>query len=1146
MSDIDEFANRVDNKTVPNQPEEQSKKQMTLKPLYRQFTSILMAILLTLLVTVGLTYALFYQKNVQNNALEVNQLLPLTQQLTHIKALQKTDVLVGNLLIAVKAENFVERYKELNKELIAIKAQLLQQKSDNSLLFQQWLNENKQTEDIVSRLQDSSTRNQQLKQSSIIQLQLMLLSLQPVIDSQLINNQAHHKKLQEEQSIGRVTFGSATAYAKSVQQLNDLQQTKSLLNESLLGFEQLNILTSITEFEPFRLKVEQLFSLHTKIASDETTKAMVDVNRQFETFEEMVLTKQNTLAKWQGYIRLAQGYRLELTALQQKIRQLMATPYEYTQVSGKGNIHKFFSKFDIYLSAHNIVIILTALIGFLLCFVLFLLWQLHREIKAATQHGVSLIKKTFNNPTEPLVANCAETQEIMQLVKNIVQPLHDELEYQSLSTQYQSAQQLLSEQVQKLEHLSQQNKQFQLDSKAKSKVKFDNELHHYSFLEASILRIIHKHQVTLLNATVITQTPDLSITAQLNLLYQQLAQFRLALGVQSDKSRLKLSDINLITELEAIVFNKQQEQQAYNNQLFLSYDEQLLNEVKIDFRLFQQLISLFIDIAIADRSASQIHLQVQLQDKSVGQYLVNFSAKVKVNSLKKLPDLVTQLVRSQSSRIAASPSVEILSVLLAKQHGGNVTAQLIDDGYQLSFELPLAITTPINNNKITLENNKITLLSNNEVLVELVEKVVLFAKGKFERLAEIESVVHYLSEKNLSTKYLSSQKHDVFIISSDIALCHFDYINKKMNNLPHSIRPKLMVLQSKILSYERFGFYAQAEQVFCKDTFIENILKLLASNKTNNQLLACDPFVENQFISTQLPLLLAVNSPQQYQNLQRLLQWLGLQVQVVTHEAAQKTLWKTGRYSILMTEFIGTAFLEMTTKPQIDIGVFSLTDGMPNANNNAYFEGWHQGTLDKESTLTELIEALSPWLKPKLNLKKVARLNQKEKPLTDKIENILRKNDDISLQSTLPKQPLVLTYDLTADQADDLVITQVADVYANDNHDATFDFSHYLHNQGSVELALFMLDDYCQDNHQQLDVLIEAFKAKRIAEANVSIAALTLNAKILAAPTLEALCKRWTKLLSCSEIPNSLEIINALIKDTRLALNDIDSYAETF
>ncbi len=1104
MSNTDRFSGHTENKAAPLQ----QKKRIILTRLYQQFTHKFVALLLTIIVMVGLISILFYQNNAHYNVLIETQLVPLTQKLKENNALQRAQELVADLLIADNAENFVE----LHIELISINRQLLQQNSSNGQLFQQWLNDSKLAEDIVSRIQGSHTRNQQLKQSSIIQLQLMLFSITPIIDNKLASQKTRHKKLQTDQFKGRLSFRSADVYAKSVQQLNDLQQLKALLVEVLLNFEQLNMHTTITSFELLRSKVEQIFAQHKQLSSGEEIKEMIDVNHQFDAFEKIVLTEQRALAKWQGYIRLAQDYQLDLKAQQLKIKQLLLMPYNVTQVGGKSIVDDLLDKLDIKLSDKNIVIILIITISFSLLFFFYLLLRLRDQIKNSMQQGVEIIKKSLQTPEQSVVANCVETQEIMKHVQNIIRPQHNAREFQELSEQYQSVQQLLAQQKQNIEQLTQCNEQLQLDSKEQIAEQLSSELQRYQSLEKSILPIIQ--QQACLNQKTLSENNDASVLTQLTFLRQQLSQFHLALELKSDKSVLKLSDINLIDEIHAILFNKQQEQQKHDNQLFISYDEQLLREAKIDFRLFKQLINLFIDITLTNCKATQLHLQVQLQDKNEGQQLVHFSAKVNAKSLDTLPNSITQLIDSQSTLFSESPSIEVFNILFAKQHGENVVAQLVDDGYQLSFELPLAIATSAESaDKVTLESTNIMLLSSNMVLAELVEKIVLSAKAKFEQLVRIDSF-----KQQLNAKQLNRRKLDVLVVASDIAVDYLSSIIKQINSLPHSLQPKLMVLQSKELAYERFGFYAQAEQILCKESFLHNITKLLANNKFDNQLFPCDPFAANQYIATELPLLLAVHSPQQHQNLQRLLHWLGLQVHVVSHEAAQQVLWKTGQYSLLITEYVETALVEMARQPLVNVGVFSLTNIIPHANNSEFFDNWHIGNLDKESTLTELFDALAPWLQ---------QVNY-----TNETENS-EKNSEILTPQTEQ-----------VEVSDEYVITEVAELYS-ENKEAVFDFTKYLQNQGTVELALFMIDDYTQDNHQQLDALAEAIKTKDIAKAILSISVLTLNAKILSAHELQLLCVEWSTLLNGTEIPSCLKKVDALLKDTRIALNKIDEYAET-
>ena len=1103
---------------VENEAEQmQQAEKIKLTPLYQQFTYKIFALLLTVASMVGLLSILFYHNNVQNNALIDTQLVPLTQELKQINALQQADQLIADLLLPINAERFVE----LHADLVAINSQLLQQNSSNGQTFQQWLNTNKLAEDNVSRIQDSHTRNQQLKQSSIIQLQLILLSITPLIDNQLAHKVALHNQLESTQSYGRVEYTNANEYAKSVQQVNDLQQLKMLLTEVLLSVEHLSMHTSTTAFEHLRLQVEKVFSLYTQVNNSEEVKAMVDIHQQFETFEKIALTEQRALAKWQGYIRLAQSYQLDLKAQQQKIKQLLLIPHKYDQASGNGVINVWLAKLNIELSNNHITILLIVAVSFSLLVFCFLLWRLREQIKVSAQQGVEVIKHTLQTQeiAQPeasthksnFSANCSEIQDIMNQVLSIAKPQHNDDEFQKLLAQNQSAQQLLMQQEKELAHIAQCNEQQLSDAKAQRTVQLNDELQRYQLLEQSVLPIIQQQQMACFNQTSFNEKSGVGLTTRLTFIYQKLAQFRLASSMKSEKSLLKLSDINLIDEMHAILFNKQREQLKHENQLFISFDEQLLRKAKVDFTIFQQLIDIFIDIALNNCQSSQLLLQVQLQDKNAGQQLVHFSAKVNAKSIDTLPAIITTLVDSQTSNDASEPLIDVFNVLFAKQHGENIVAQLSDDGYQLSFELPLAIAASANNkDKLMLDSASIMLLSSNTVLAELIEKSVLSAKGKFDQLTRIDSFQQHLTEKSLKRRKL-----DVLVVASDIAVNHYDLVIQQINNLPHSLQPKLMILQSNEFTYEQFGFYSQAEQVFCKETFLQNILILLENKHVNNELFSCESFRIHQYLNTALPLLLAVNDPQKHQNLQRLLHWLGFQVQVVANEVAQQALWATGLYSILITEFAETALIEMAVKPVVNVGVITLTEVIPDTGSNAYFEAWHIDKLAPESTLTALSNVLSPWLRQKPDVNEV---------VADHITD-----DELEL----------LTEDF-----EELVITEVAQALTENGNQATFDFPTYLKNQGSVELALFMMDEYTQDNHQLLDALIESIKAESIEKAKLSLDALTVNAKILAAPELQLLCSKWSILLNNSETLSNLKKVESLLENTRIALTEIDEYAE--
>ena len=1093
--------------------EDQQIQTSIARPLHRQFTTKFIGIVLTMAIALFLIFTLFYQQGERSRFLIDTELTPLKQELKQLQTLQKAHTLVNKLLLTDNGKNFLA----LHTALITVNKELLQLASTHTLLYQQWLNVNKHASDIVMRTQKKHGRNEQLKQSSINQLQLILVSVTPIINQKTAQQALLFKQLNQEQANNKLTLKSTSAYAKATQQLSHLQQLRGFSIGVLTRFEQLTIHTSMDEFDLLRLDVQQILSQRDALKKDKT-KAITAINQQIDTFEEIVITKQGALAKWQGYIRLAHRYKLDLKEQQKQLAQMITEPQEKITLHASSVIDELLTQYNELLAQYNIKLtqevlskVLLLAISLFLLFFCFLLWRLRKQIKVTAHQSVILIQKSIDaEGSHSIEANCAETQEIMHQVSNIAKPVHTEQEFQQLLHQCALHQQHIDEQAQSLLSYTQDTNQQQLESTNQVAFHLEGELQRYKYLEEKVLFFIQQQQAELLNKTANNKTSKSAQLPSLLSVYEQLKQFYLASNIRSKSAVLTLVDVNLIDEMQAILVNKQSEQQKLSNQLYFSYDEQLLIQAKLDSHLFQQLMSLFIDLALKGCQNTQLHLHLKLQDKSEGQQLVHFVIKVHSESIDTLPDAVTMLIDPQASTSAESPLVDMFSVLCAKQHGENITAHLIDEGFQFSFELPLALASLSavkEQQDSKFDALKVMLLSSNKVLTEVVEKLILSVSGQVEVLTRIDSF-----EQQFTAKRLSKRKLDLLIVTSDVVQAHLDLVMQQINCLPTSLQPKLMVLQSPTLSLEEFGYYSQTEQLLFKELFFQNIRELFASAAKTNQLISPEQCLEAHCVARGLPILVAVQSPQKYQNLQRLLHWLGLQVSIVSHENAQRDRWQTGLYCILITEFPESALLEMASKPLVDVAVFSLTDTVPSAEGNAYFDKWHIGQLVTPSSLEDLKVLLAPWL---------------EYISSDDIESSVL---------MLPENSI---------EEDEIVITELVASLTGEVEEAAFDFSRYLHHHGSVELALFMLGDYGQDNHQKLDLLVGAIKSKAFDKAKECVLDLQLNARILAASALEQLCSQWFKLLSGDDIPGSLEEVNMLLKDTRAVLKAIDDYADS-
>lgn len=1106
------------NKSIPSRP--------FLRPLYRQCRGKLILALLSVVFCLALLFLLFWQKGQQAQSIIQTQLLPLKQQVAQLENLQQAKFIVDELL----SGNTEKNWRQLHADLIAVNRQLLRLNSAHSTHYQQWLNQNKAAQDIVERIEKNKSRNQQLKQSSIIQLQLMLLSASNIIEQKSIQERRLFAALQTDNNNSKVNLNSANDYANEVKQLHNIKQLKSLVAYLLSSFENLTILTPQVDFDVLRLTVDQLVAQTKLVPAD--NKAVGEFIQQIESFKGLVLSKQNALAKWQGYLRLSQSYNLDLLAQQQQIAALLLKPSTDLPVIAENPVRQFLITYHVDLTEQQISSILT--LAFTFCFLLFCLalWRIQQHIKVSGQQSLALVNSALKDKhNTALKANCDETAQILACIRAVVQPKYDEQAYQKLLAQLQSHQQLINEQKQALAELKVKADEQALVTARQEHKQLTLALANYEFLQQQVLRQIANNTALEDRATLADNT------AVLNDLYTKLEQFYLATYVQRDDAVLQLEDIDLLAALDSLILNQQAIQLANNNQLYLSYDDQVIAHVKLDLQLFNQLLSLLFELTLEALTDATLHLHLQLQDKNSGQQLLGFIIKVNAPSLIAIPADIEQLAQHNEQAVMVSSMVELCGLFLAQMYGKNIAVQALDRGYQLRFELPVAIASKAENSpsykavksaeKTALVDKKIILLATNKHVTKLVENIVLGCAGQFASMTRLDSL-----KDRLSSEYLSRHKLDLLILSNDMAISELAVIEQQIARLPVSLQPKLMVLQAvcsrQQLTAQHLGFYQQAEQPLIKTAVLSNIQALLAGEATSNLGYSAETLQATNFVSYHLQVLLAVNQPAQYQTLQRLLQYLGLQVVFVCTPKSQVTHWKTGRYSILISEFVESAFVEMTVSPaaaiSTPIGVFSLSTDSADVDiarlaalqEKDAFTHWHYGQLTGDCSLAELQTQLATWL--------LSNVEQR-----DERQLVAASNEE-----------------LASSQIRDLVINEVAASLSKEaNYEATFDFSHYLENQGSVELALYMLDEYSQENHQQLSYLAAAISDKNIAQARLAAQYLLLNSKILAADDLQLLAEQWLTLLSEQASFEKLARINDLLADTQQVLHAIDSYAET-
>lgn len=273
-----------------------------------------------------------------------------------------------------------------------------------------------------------------------------------------------------------------------------------------------------------------------------------------------------------------------------------------------------------------------------------------------------------------------------------------------------------------------------------------------------------------------------------------------------------------------------------------------------------------------------------------------------------------------------------------------------------------------------------------------------------------------------------------------------------------------------------------------------------------------------KYLVMPIEVLIAVKTPEKYQRLQELLQGMGLQVTFVSSELRLQQYWQSGRFTILITEIDCQPFTVFkvdeqgvpSTKRLLTRGVFSLSDTIGLSAKAEDFSHWVLGELNANSTVSELVTALQPWIKEQ---------DCDNLIIAEKVLQVTNSNDDID---AFPEEKFALT---------------------STNKEYSFNFEQYLKHQGSAELAIFMLDEYITENISLVKELSQAVAVHDGKKAEDIIQVLSVNARILAAVNLLHLCQQWHTLLTTQGLDSCEKLQMVLLSKTQQAVDEISQHA---
>jgi HPt (histidine-containing phosphotransfer) domain-containing protein len=504
-------------------------------------------------------------------------------------------------------------------------------------------------------------------------------------------------------------------------------------------------------------------------------------------------------------------------------------------------------------------------------------------------------------------------------------------------------------------------------------------------------------------------------------------------------------------------------------------------------------------LILAEQFKSTLKLNVKVVDKKAGQQIVRFEFIALMSKpIKKIPEIVSLLItENELSPINTPEVIRYLHVLLGSLYSENLQVQQNDQGFLLSFDLPITVVTSQNEGQINidLKQANILVVSGNPTINEIIKHNLKATTA----VVEILSQVNYFT-KQVTVKHLNHQKLDLVVLADDHLKSDYDLISQHIASLPKGLQPKLMVMQSPFAARLHFnGLYSQANSPLCRLNFQQTLQNLLSSDKANNCLITAKELQKYRCLPVQVEVLFAVSSPEKHQVLIRVLQWLGLHIHIVCQAETLTKHWQSGRYLVLFTELSTSPYIELDIGKSIRRGIFALPETTIESSKEALetvAKHWVNISLPTELNIKTLVADLAPWLKSK-----AAMLAPENIAFSQ--DNI--KNNHVKVNEA--ENPHIADFNKSLVKNKNQQKIDITDGPLNDIAQV-FDLVKYAQNQGSPELAVYMLDVYLQDINIAVEELTQAIEDNDKNVIQTAIHTLLITTKILSADEFYLCCQK--------------------------------------
>ncbi len=593
--------------------------------------------------------------------------------------------------------------------------------------------------------------------------------------------------------------------------------------------------------------------------------------------------------------------------------------------------------------------------------------------------------------------------------------------------------------------------------------------------------------------------------------------------LRRDDFLLTLSSVNIINELDTVIVNMALQESKNNNALYVNVDNRLKPFVSLASELFQAMVQGISSLLLANQQQVTLDITLKAIEVSRTQQIVRCSFVLRgFSQSDELTQSINDLLEDADvSTEGQASSLSYLRDLMLVFNVSNKVNQRLEKTINLSFDIALVLAEQVNTESIdiNLVNNAAQLTSRNVLVIATDQSNrQRICQALSDTQASVETMQDLtLFQRQLNLDHLTKNRLDAIIIAPEVYCSDYALIVQHLATLPKQLSPKVLVVQPfNDPNIAKVGLFEHCTAPWYERTLPAQLIRLLSEESNNNLLIDNSHFSQQSFLPTQVRVLLAVAQPSAHQSLIQLLHWLGLRITLVSQQQSLEQYWQTGQYLVVISEF---RLLNAKPINSIDClrGVFSLAISAQDSDDVlisvASPESWQQGHISSVLDVSSIIKLLSPWLTPDKVLSNSVEIEQNV--VSADVESIVSIPAE---KIATDNQPLITDdFQPSVDLAEDSVAK-------NAKTAILLDLTQYAKNQGTVELAALMLDDYLMDIEQGLLLLEKQINENNQALAQFSIMRVLHLADVIAAKPLSVQCLKLKEMLTYENTNNALSL----------------------